>query len=92
MTKGKTQIAGCVQSPCPQVALPTDTSLAPGMDPSRSSSTPRSHCQIPNSPQLLTTSMREPFLPHHPLGTTYAVPKPDVPVVGICANEHLQTS
>jgi len=43
---------------------PTETS---GAESFRSSSTHRARSSLPGSPRALTTYIRNPFLPHHPL-------------------------
>lgn len=68
MTAGKTLFARCALCRCRQASLPAGPTAHSGMEASRSCAPCRACCRMPVTPRLLKATIRNPFLPHHPLG------------------------
>lgn len=68
MTAGKTLFARCGPCRCRQASLPAGPTAHSRMEASRSCAPCRACCRMPVTPRLLKATIRNPFLPHHPLG------------------------
>ena len=69
MTAGKTLFARCALCRCWQASWPAGATAHSGMEASRSGAPCRACCRMPITPRLLKATIRNPFLPHHPLGS-----------------------